>query len=328
MRRLALLLTLLLYTAGSATAAACAGTSILGEIETEHPAIWEQSLADLEAVPNSTGLLWKIEAEGAAPSWLFGTMHVADPDLTTLRPAVAAALAQSDQLVLELDLADDSRAALATKMLARAQVPEGERFDHDFTEAEREQLGEMTAAMGMPYFVARKMKPWFLALALAVPPCVQVASLRGAPGVDEELERRAVAAGKDVVGLETIDEQLDSLATLENVIGPEELREAIAFGPEGIADVFATQLEAYQQERPQLFISLIENLPEYAESAGSYRSFQTTLIDERNLRMGERLAPFIERGGTFIGVGALHLPGDVGLVALLRERGYTVTKVP
>jgi uncharacterized protein YbaP (TraB family) len=41
--------------------------------------------------------------------------------------------------------------------------------------------------------------------------------------------------------------------------------------------------------------------------------------------MAERALPFLEEGGAFIAVGALHLPGEAGLVELLRAKGYTVT---
>jgi uncharacterized protein YbaP (TraB family) len=49
------------------------------------------------------------------------------------------------------------------------------------------------------------------------------------------------------------------------------------------------------------------------------------LIDKRNLTMHERAMPLIDRGNAFIAVGALHLPGDKGLVELLRQSGYKVT---
>ena len=55
--------------------------------------------------------------------------------------------------------------------------------------------------------------------------------------------------------------------------------------------------------------------------------FQLRLIDERNIRMRDRALPLLEKGNAFIAVGALHLPGDNGLVALFREAGYTVTPI-
>ena len=53
---------------------------------------------------------------------------------------------------------------------------------------------------------------------------------------------------------------------------------------------------------------------------------QPTLIDERNLRMRDRLLPILEKGDAFVAVGAMHLSGETGLVELLRQSGYTVTR--
>ncbi|MFQ5468324.1 MAG: TraB/GumN family protein, partial [Kiloniellaceae bacterium] len=48
--------------------------------------------------------------------------------------------------------------------------------------------------------------------------------------------------------------------------------------------------------------------------------------DDRNKLMARRMEPFLRAGGAFVAIGALHLPGDTGLVSLLRARGYRVTR--
>ena len=63
----------------------------------------------------------------------------------------------------------------------------------------------------------------------------------------------------------------------------------------------------------------------YDENA--YADFMRLIVDKRNHTMAERAQPLIEKGKVFIAVGALHLPGEEGLVELLRERGYRVTAV-
>ena len=55
--------------------------------------------------------------------------------------------------------------------------------------------------------------------------------------------------------------------------------------------------------------------------------FQEVVIDSRNHRMVERMAPLLAEGGWFIAIGALHLPGDQGVVGLLRQRDYGVTAI-
>ena len=51
------------------------------------------------------------------------------------------------------------------------------------------------------------------------------------------------------------------------------------------------------------------------------------LLDERNARMVERMAPRLTEGDAFIAVGALHLPGERGILNLLAERGYRIFRV-
>jgi uncharacterized protein YbaP (TraB family) len=308
--------------------AACAGESMLPAFERDRPEIWSEALADLASTPNGTGVFWKIEKDGIAPSSLLGSMHVPDPDITVLRPEVAEALSSSHTLVLELaDLGEESKAALAEKIIPVAKLPDGESFDTDFTQAEKDKLGDMSAAIGMPYFAARRMQPWFLAISLSMPPCVQLAMLQGEKGIDEMLESEARDKGKSVIGLETIDEQIETLAGMKTAIGADDLKEMVKLGPGGLADLFATLLQLYVQERPWLYVSLSLRMPEFKESAAAFSLVETALLLDRNRRMHDRLLPILAEGNVFVAVGALHLPGDEGLIELLRASGYTLTRI-
>jgi uncharacterized protein YbaP (TraB family) len=55
--------------------------------------------------------------------------------------------------------------------------------------------------------------------------------------------------------------------------------------------------------------------------------FNRKLITERNHRMVQRMQPLLKEGQQFIAVGALHLPGEEGLLQLLNDQGYSVTAV-
>ena len=118
------------------------------------------------AIPNAEGLLWKVERASSAPSWLFGTMHVPDPRVTSLKEPVVGGLRGPPRSWCwkSTEVTTDRDSQLALDMLELAQLPEGETFDAEFTAAEKDALGKLTAARGIPYFAARKLKLWFVAV--------------------------------------------------------------------------------------------------------------------------------------------------------------------
>jgi len=69
---------------------------------------------------------------------------------------------------------------------------------------------------------------------------------------------------------------------------------------------------------------------EYSKSENNQQvvdKFMERVVDQRNVRMVERMEEFLKAGNTFIAVGALHLPGEKGILRLLEARGYRVSSV-
>jgi uncharacterized protein len=61
--------------------------------------------------------------------------------------------------------------------------------------------------------------------------------------------------------------------------------------------------------------------------AGLTHKINSALIDQRNQRMVQRMDSYLREGGAFVAVGALHMPGEQGLLSLLRKRGYRVISI-
>ncbi len=103
------------------------------------------------------------------------------------------------------------------------------------------------------------------------------------------------------------------------------LIETLTLGPK-LPDVFETMTVLYTQGQIGMIFPLMRSVsPDGTESGKNYAEFEEKMVNARNRTMADRAVPIVDRGNAFIAVGALHLPGEQGLVALLKNKGYTLT---
>ena len=270
------------------------------------------------ALPSSGpayGLLWEISSPGSSPSYLFGTIHSGDAGVIGLAPAVERAFTGSRQVILEVNLDADAMVAGSTAML----LSDGRRLSEIVGKSLYEQTAAALRTRGIPDAVTEHMKPWAAATALSMPVPETGRVL------DVVLFQRAQQAGKPLHGLETIAEQLEVFdgLPLEDQVGL--LRDAVE-QVAGLDAMLDELLAAYKRQDLAAMVAINEA----AMATGDPRlagEFQRRLIVDRNHRMAERMEPWLQQGGAFVAVGALHLPGEQGLLRLLEQRGYSVRAV-
>lgn len=309
--------------------AACRAESLLPALAEAGKLPAMETAASL--VPNGEGKLFRIEREGLAPSFLFGTMHMTDPRILALEPAAAAAFDGAGRLVVEtVDMLDETKAYGA--MLMRPDLmnlPAGKRLGDFLTPDQLAMLTEKLAADGIPLQSIETLQPWFFTMGAMIPACEAARTLAGEKPLDLKLAADAEAAGKPVLGLETAVEQLEAMASLPMDIQVASLLSTLELKPK-LPGIFETMTELYLDGRIAMIVPLTEAvMPEGALSAEmikGYAAFEARIVTRRNHTMAERLRPILAEGGTFVAVGALHLPGREGLVELLRAEGYTVTR--
>jgi uncharacterized protein YbaP (TraB family) len=132
---------------------------------------------------------------------------------------------------------------------------------------------------------------------------------------------RALLRGVAVVGLETGQEQLEALAGMPLDLQVKQLIEILG-STQTAEDAQETIVQIYLSRRIGLF--LVDDL-KGSFPWSHYRD--ETFIRKRNTRMIESALPLLAKGGVFVAVGAAHLPGERGLVELVRKAGYTVTPI-
>jgi uncharacterized protein YbaP (TraB family) len=177
--------------------------------------------------------------------------------------------------------------------------------------------------MGRPERIAG-LKPWSLIAVLSVPPSEYRRQMRGELPLDLWLQKEAEREGKAVCSLESVGEQVAALDSMPLEAQIEALEAILAERDPEIG--FATLTRLYGARDLAALAAFWEaslaGLDE--ESAALARR---RFLDERNLRMVERMAPRLAAGDAFIAVGALHLVGESGLLRLLEAAGYRVTAV-
>lgn len=276
-----------------------------------------QAIQQGMAQAQNHGFLWTLDRQGHR-SWLYGTLHAAQPAWMYPGPAVIQALGRTRRLVVELDMSDPATMA-ALPQLAR-QTPD--RALSPALEA-RLQKAEDAACLG------RALKDWRPEMRVTT---LSVMALRDegvdpAWGVDGMLIGIAKGLKLPITALETPQQQMAALlqtrrsATEELVRGTlDELdrgdgRRTLRRLAQAWADGRLDELETFSQWCNCL------NSPQE-------KAMMRRMLNDRNGPMADKIARLHKgEGGLFVAVGSLHMVGPQGLPALLAARGFTVTRV-
>ncbi|SKA35640.1 TraB/GumN family protein [Consotaella salsifontis] len=311
------------------TPTVCPGENLLPSFDAAQRARLDEAM---KTTPHGEGRLFEVTKPGLSPSYLFGTMHLTDPRVLELPAPVETAFNRASRLVIEsTDILDEAKASAA--ILTRPDLmtlPAGKTLDDFLKPDQREDLEKNLADHGVPYGSIRTLQPWFASVSLLLPACETARKAAGIAVLDVDLARRAKAAGKPVDGLETAIEQLEAMASLPMDVQVESLLASTALA-ERMPDITATMIALYLDGRIGAIGPLTEMVSPSAETGGidageAYAEFEEKLVTTRNRTMAKRLKPLLEKGGTFVAVGALHLPGEEGLVELLARDGWTVKR--
>lgn len=289
-------------------------------LEADSVAVTSQSYHQITEVSDAVrpqsaiGILWRISGLGTPPSYLFGTMHVDDPRVTQLPDVVADAFASSNSLTLEAKLDLTSLTAVAAKMI----LSDGQSLDDILGSDLFSAAQGLLEQRGIPGPLAVKFKPWAVSVLLSAPPSSTGMFL------DRVLHERAQQQDKPIHGLETLEEQISIFDELSLVDQISLVKETIAQYAQ-LQELIEELTQAYLQRNLTALITVTDR---YLEENGDLaQRIKKRLIIERNIKMVKRIYPRLREGNAFIAVGALHLPGADGMLALLRKNGLLVEAV-
>lgn len=267
------------------------------------------------------GALYRIHHEGRT-AYLYGTIHVGRPEFVPLGAEVERALAQAHKLVLELDIRDER--PLQGALQKHGLYAEGDGIESHLSAQTMTRLRQTLERFGMPLAQVQRMKPWL------------VANLLMGLDLDRNGYRRqygaeyallASASGKTIGELETAEYQMSLFDSMDAAQQEAYLNEAMTELDDGRALKKARALiDAWAGADHAGVERVWKELREEDTSTSAFT--QRVLLDQRNPDMANKVEALLrEEERSFVGVGMLHLIGDGGLPALLRQRGYRVERV-
>lgn len=289
--------------------------------------LWSGAAAasDLHPVPHGEGRLWRVERGDAAPSHVMGTIHITDPRVRDLPAPVREAFEASEQAAFELIFTPEERETMAGKPVADGgERPARASLAKTLDRATYERVLKVAARYGLSAEAVDCMPPGALAFLFQTPPDELRRLAEGDLFLDLWLIQWAYDLGMRVVALETLEEQralLEARSSQDQAAILRGVLDRLEDDPDPLEDLIADYLagsmtDAYRQ---------VEAEARGGDEAG--RRFKEVFLDARNQIMVERMVPLLERGKAFVAVGALHMPGEEGILALLEQRGYRVTRV-
>jgi uncharacterized protein YbaP (TraB family) len=275
--------------------------------------------------PLHAQLLWEVTGNGLSkPSYLYGTMHVNDPRAFTHMEKISPYLKKCEVLAGEMDLDIDpnaSAAAMMPKMFVK-----GDTTLQDLLDSAQYQDVKKALQAKMPMMVAMmdKIQPIFLVVFLSDVGKQARTDSNNPPPLDLHLQKRAKAEGKEVVGLETLGEQLDAFTSISLQEQAKLLVESVAAKQKAEANggkdpTIEKMLDWYAEEN-------LDELQKIAIESSSVQVNKNILL-KRNRLMAERIAPKIKEKSHFIAIGAAHLSGEEGVIALLQKAGFEVKPI-
>jgi uncharacterized protein YbaP (TraB family) len=272
-------------------------------------------LAPLHAA-QSHNFLWKAGGKGAAV-YLAGSIHMLSPDFYPLNPAFDNAFKDSDLLVEEIDFGEMIRPESQMQAMMRGLLPSGQTLDTVLSPATLALVTKAAKDLGAPIEALQRFKPWMLALTLEG---LELASAGFDPqlGLDKHFFDLAQASGKTVQGLETVDFQLSRLdgmtAEQQDRMLAQTLKE-IDTGKASVAKLTTAWKTGDADGVERLVLGNLKAEPVLYER----------LLVERNRNWLPKIeALFARKGNALVLVGAAHLVGPDGLLAMLKAKGYTI----
>lgn len=268
-------------------------------------------------------LLWKISGNGLEyASYIFGTHHAAPHSMTEDISGFSEAFDACTRVYGELLFESLSDPDVSMSMAQDMMCPPDSVVSSLLSPAQYAVLDSvMQSMMGIGAKQLDMLKPAAISAQLAMLMAEkEFPEMNGEELLDMAIQNRAREKGKITGGLETVEFQSELLYGPPIVRQAEELAKTLDRLDE-MPEVTREMAEAYRNGDLDRLLIITER------EAGGSPGFLERTVHDRNRDWVEKMKDMMAEGSSFFAVGAAHLPGEKGVLALLRQAGYTVEPV-
>jgi len=271
-----------------------------------------------QSAPKNNTLLWKISGKNLAkPSYLFGTIHMLCADDIQLSDSLQKAIAGSDRVYLEVDLDNMvEMVSVMTKMKMRNDTTLSDLLSKDDYEKVKTFFNKQGGLI--PFSMLEKYKPLLAASTLME----SSMDCKNPVAMEQLIMKEAKAKGKNIKGLETMAYQMSIFDSIPYQAQAKQLVSYVDnYGKNDDDSEFNALTQAYRNQE----LDKLETLTKDDDMGIS--NFSDLLLYNRNKNWVTKLGDLLVNNSLVIAVGAGHLPGDKGVINLLRKAGYKVEPV-
>jgi uncharacterized protein YbaP (TraB family) len=276
-----------------------------------------QAPATATAPATKKAIFWKVSSP-TNTVYLLGSIHLGSKDMYPLPPEIEEAFAGSSALLVEADIRHMDMSKAQAAILEKGLYPAGDSLWNHVSPDTRKKIEQFCDKYGMPAGNLIALKPWVVALTISTVPMMK-AGMDPTLGIDMYFLNKSEK--KRVVEIESADWQIDLLSGFADDLQEKFLAAAVDEGLDMDAELKrlrdawsagdAAKLDAITRENTKT--------PEKISRA---------ILQDRNPHMADAAEQFLKgKEQAFLIVGAAHLVGDGGVVAILRKRGYKLEQV-
>lgn len=280
-----------------------------------------------QTINDNNSLLWKISGNGLdEPSFLFGTHHLVPVSFLDSISGLEEAFENTKQTVGELDMANMNE--MQMKIMSEAVMPQGVTYESLISAEDVVLLDSaLTNLLGIGLNQFGALKPAMLSNLISLTLYQKhYPSIANETNIDQYFQMEALNRNRNVVGLETTEDQIEVLLNTRSLERQAELLMCMVRNQEMVMEQMDEFQDAYYTQNINLLYDLsIKETPD--DPCPTTDEEMNELNKDRNEKWLEKLPSIMEDKPSFIAVGCLHLPGEVGLIDGLREQGYTVEPV-